>query len=931
MHRRLKPSSSREFCLKLPARNLSISHMVLGLRHGARVASVLLLGCFVACGSDPQFELIDDSIPDDNPTTTGGRGGGAGNPNPGTGGGKVVDPGNVPSCVPKSCDELGIECDTVADGCGKVQDCGGCGKGEMCGIVEHNVCTPLDELCTPIPEDEACEDKQCGKVGDGCGDTYECGKCDDGEVCGGEEPYQCAEGMTGVDPGNCPGKVESCADAGARCGVIGDGCGDVIDCDAELGACPTGTVCGVLTPYQCDEAKPDCTPAASCAELGWECGLAVDECGTVHDCAAEGRTCGALEVCTGGINAPTTCEVPGALGPCELCSSVPNCTAGITRLTGRVLTPGRDDANGGNQVGVPNAFVYIVRNNDLDDLPPISAGIPANGTSCDRCQDQDLGPILASATSDATGAWTIAGNVPVGAEFLLVVKVGKFRRATRVTVPASGACQTTALPTAIATNPTRLPRDLGDGLAVNIPKIAVSTGQIDAMECVFEKMGIAHAQFGNDDSAARIHIYRGGNNNAAGARIDDDTNRESDLYNTIDRLQQYDLVVADCEGGSYDTNPPAAQRNNLRNYVNRGGRLFASHLSYTFLNGNGTDVYPAGAADFTTGLGPAATWNTSIYTDTSGTGQVSVGRPNASSRIDGFTDWMVNEGVIDDATDTFTITDPRSMATGLGTSSEEFVFRTNGNMRTQQFSFNTPYGADTANACGRVAYSGFHVAATGGSSTPFSNAVFPDHCAGDLTDQEKVLLYMLFDLGVCVGEDPEVPQCNPVTCGAGRCGVIPNGCGGTVDCGSCIPECVPTTCDAEGAECGKIGDGCSKILQCGDCEDNQTCGALSPNQCGDGPECEPTTCEDVDAECGLVGDGCGEINDCGECPEGQICGLDEPYKCGTPECEPITCEDAGAQCGEIGDGCGGSLDCGDCPSGQTCGGIWANRCSGLPE
>jgi hypothetical protein len=912
--------------------------MLLGLPHGARLASLIFLGAIAACGSDPQFEMVDDLNPDDNPIS-GGSGGGGGNPGAGTGGGKVVDPKSM-KCEPKSCDELGAECDTVADGCGKVQDCGDCDTGELCGIVEHNICTPLDGLCKPIPEDEACEDKQCGKVGDGCDDFYDCGSCDAGEVCGAEEAFQCAEAMTGVDPNNCPSKISSCADDGKRCGIIGDGCGGTIDCNAELGECPTGTYCGIVTPYQCDAAKPDCTPAASCEELGWECGLAVDECGEVHDCAAEGRSCGALEICTGGINAPTECEVPAILGPCELCSNVPNCTSGITRLSGRVITPGRDDANTANQVGVPNAFIYIVRNNDLGDLPPISTGIPAGGTSCDRCSEQDLGPILASATSDATGAWTISGNVPVGAEFLLVTKVGKFRRASRVTVPASGACETTALPTAVATNPTRLPRDMSDGLAVNIPKIAVSTGQIDAIECVFEKMGIATAEFGNYDAGSRIHLYRGGDDastdfeDGAGAYIDESTPRERDLYNTIDRLQQYDLVVADCEGQTYNATRPAAQRDGLRNYVNRGGRLFASHLSFSFLNGNGTAVYPAGADDFTTGLGPAATWSTSVDSSTAtGAGIISLGRPNASPRIENFRDWMVNENVTTAPNYQFTINEPRSQATGIGDDSEEFVHTT---ARTQQFSFNTPYAAPSEQACGRVAYSGFHVS-VGGGSAPFSNSVFPAHCRnaaannGNLTNQEKVLLYMLFDLGVCVGEDPEVPQCNPVSCDAGRCGVIPNGCGGTVDCGSCVPECVPTTCAAQDAECGKIGDGCSDVIDCGDCPPGQTCGADSPNKCGEGPECEPQSCEDADAECGLVGDGCGDINDCGDCPEGQICGLDEPYKCGTPECEPITCEDVDAECGEIGDGCGGTLDCGDCTSGRVCGAIWANRCSNTPE
>jgi hypothetical protein len=926
--------------------------MVSGIRIGARLASLCLLGAFAACGSDPQFQAIDNGTsPDDTPLRGGNNGTGSttgnGGRNGNTGGTGVIDVPDPVECEPKTCEELKAECGKLADGCGEVVDCGVCEDGERCGIVEHNQCTAPDDLCEPIPEAEACDGKECGREGNGCGDFYTCGECEDGEVCGAEEAFQCAEG-TGK-PGDCPNKVASCADAGARCGVIGDGCGGTIDCDAELGECDTGTFCGVTTPYQCDPPPIDCTPATSCAELGWQCGLAVDECGTVFDCAAEGRTCGALEVCSGGINAPTSCEVPDSLKPCDLCPSVPACQTGITSISGRVITPGRDDADTGNQVGVPNAFVYILRSNDIGTLPGIPTGLGASGASCDRCTEQDFGKILASTTSDATGAFTIAGNVPVGAEFLLVVKAGKFRRVTHYTVAASGACKANALPTDPATNPARLPRTLTDGLAVNIPKIGIATGQIDAIECVFEKMGLDHALFGDPATAnTRLHLYRGDKASSnsqcshtgayAGAYISGSNAHEADLYGSMAALQGYDIVVADCEGSSYQANPASnAQRDNLRQYVNRGGRLFASHLNFVWLNGNGTTAYDAASAGdplaLATGLNPAATWDTNPNDnlDTSGTGHVAVGRPNASPRIDSFADWMIHEDVIADENGTFNITDPRSLATGLGASTEEFVYRTDDDMRTQQFSFNTPYGAPAAAACGRVAYSGFHVAATGGGFCPFGDDEFPSHCTGDLTDQEKVLLYMLFDLGACVGEDPEVPQCNPTTCAAGRCGVIPNGCGGTLDCGSCIPECEPTSCEAEDAECGQIGDGCSNVLDCGPCPPGQTCGAQSPNQCGDGPDCEPRVCEDVDAECGIVGDGCSDVIDCGDCPPGQICGLDEPFKCGTPECEPITCEEAGAQCGEIGDGCGDSVDCGDCSSGKVCGAVWANRCSSPPQ
>jgi hypothetical protein len=544
----------------------------------------------------------------------------------------------------------------------------------------------------------------------------------------------------------------------------------------------------------------DCEPT-TCEALGWACGYTVDSCGTVLNCADEGRTCAADQVCSGGIDGPTVCVAGGATD-CAVCGAIPDCSAAAqpTCLSGRVVTPGRNDADTANQIGVPNAIVYILRNDAAAELPAMPPGLPSGGTSCDRCEDQDLGPVLVGAVTDANGNYVLEGNVPVGQEFLLVVKAGKFRRVIAQTLLPAAACTTTTLSDALPANPTRLPRSMDDGLAVNLPRIAVSTGQIDAMECVFSKMGIATAEFGNPgasgDAAARIHLYRGGTSsvNAAGASIDVDTPYDSALYTDLARLESYDMVVSDCEGQTWDAS--LAQRNasgaKVREYVNRGGRMFASHLSMSWLHGNGTTAYSADTP-LETGLGMAASWDTDYTADsnlnTSGTGVVSVGRDDQSPRIQNFADWMVSEGVTSAPAYTFTITDPRSLAIAdtLGASSEEFVYRSNGNQRVQQFSFNTPYGAPAEAACGRVAYSGFHVAATGGGTTPFEDSVFPEHCTGNLTAQEKVLLYMLFDLGACVGAPPLPPPCVPLECSSSRCGFTPDGCGNVLDCGPCRP------------------------------------------------------------------------------------------------------------------------------------------------
>ena len=139
----------------------------------------------------------------------------------------------------------------------------------------------------------------------------------------------------------------------------------------------------------------------------------------------------------------------------------------------------------------------------------------------------------------------------------------------------------------------------------------------------------------------------------------------------------------------------------------------------------------------------------------------------------------------------FTIDEPRSQADTLGANSEEFVYTSSlvdnamtvTGPKVQQFSFNTPYAAPDDAVCGRVAYSGFHV--TLGDTT---GKTFPTVCGtGDLTNQEKVLLYMLFDLATCVGDTPPPPMCTPKNCAEleVKCGFTGDGCGKVVDCGPC--------------------------------------------------------------------------------------------------------------------------------------------------
>lgn len=84
---------------------------------------------------------------------------------------------------------------------------------------------------------------------------------------------------------------------------------------------------------------------------------------------------------------------------------------------------------------------------------------------------------------------------------------------------------------------------------------------------------------------------------------------------------------------------------------------------------------------------------------------------------------------------------------------------------------------------------------------------------------------------------------------------MPNQCG-----------CTPTTCAAMGAQCGDLPDGCGGTLACGTCPGTETCGGAGvPHKCG----CKPKTCAQL-AGCGSLDDSCGGSVTCG-CPGNLAC------------------------------------------------------------
>ena len=834
--------------------------------------------------------------------------------------------GDPDDCEPTSCEDEGVECGTIADGCGGSIFCGGCDAGEMCGTGDDaGQC--VDSDCEPTT---SCEDEgvECGPIPDGCGGAIDCGSCGDGETCGaGDDAGQCVE--EGCDP-------ITCDDVSAECGPIPDGCGGALDC----GDCGTGEICGVGE--QRGVCLDDGCEPKSCDDYDdVECGYASDGCSGVTEHCGE---CEAPEICGGGGDA-NLCGIGTPQDPdcTNLCQDQVPCADGeATTISGTVYAPNET-------LPVPNAAVYVP-NVDLDDLPPIE-----EGPVCEQCGDEDLGEPLVGTVTDYDGTFELR-HVPAATEFPLVIKIGQWRRV--VTVPAQQACESNSLPS----NLTRLPTEHEeDSEHDNIPKTAVSTGRVDAMECVLHKLGVEDDQFTRHDESGRIHLYRANGGvpdsdladacDAVGCADDGDPNTYGtcidrpnhncgstsdglllqehmawNLYESQSTMDLYDMIVMDCEGLNYGFTRSTEEMNRFRDYVDGGGRLFASHFSYEWLAG-ADDLQDTASWD-----GPTlATFDDTLaYIDDSGS--------------DGLRFWNWLQLVDADYPDAgpagepqIEVEDPRGHVTSIDDSlARKWVYtdadeHALGEDTVQQFSFNAPVNASASDQCGQVVYSAFHVTGVEVDDGP----AFPSYCdGGELTPQEKVLAYMLFDLAACVTDDtePPAPECEPLTCSEAGvdCGEISDGCGGTIDCGGCpdgttcgaggepnicAGDCTPLTCAEHDAECGVVDDGCGGTVDCGGCLDGLECGgAGDPISCSSDDDCNPLTCDDHNAECGEVDDGCGGTDHCGDCFEPEMCGIagDEPLVCG---CEPLTCDDHGVECGDVDDGCGDVIDCGDCSDG----------------
>jgi hypothetical protein len=435
----------------------------------------------------------------------------------------------------------------------------------------------------------------------------------------------------------------------------------------------------------------------------------------------------------GGIGGLGATDGGSASGPCENLECQQTtcrlgncveaaCAAGTsTTVSGTVYAP-----NG--TLPLYNVIVYVP-NKPLD---PIS-----HGATCDQCASSVSGDPVATALTDTKGEFVLQ-NVPVGNDIPLVLQVGKWRR--QVTIPRVERCADTPL---VGTRTTRLPASQSQG---DMPKIALTTGEADALECLLRKVGIADEEFTTEAGSGTVHLYAGmdptheGTNRFNAAFGTMSFSDAQTLWDSEANLKAYDMVLFSCEGSEDPTNKSPAAHDNVKAYLDAGGRVFASHWHNHWVE-FGPDPFPTMA-------------NFDHRTDPSpGDATIDESFPKGQA----LAEWMFNVGG-STTRGLIHISAPQATVRTVNVA-QRWIYNDQW-QAVQYLTQNTPMEKPPEEQCGRIVLSDIHVS-SGDKSGP--DLPFPDGCTTrDLTPEEKALLFMLFDLSACVTPDDEVPVPPPV-------------------------------------------------------------------------------------------------------------------------------------------------------------------------
>jgi hypothetical protein len=440
--------------------------------------------------------------------------------------------------------------------------------------------------------------------------------------------------------------------------------------------------------------------------------------------------------CTGDAGQPLHCYVD---------SSCPGGSS--TTLKGTVFDPAGKNP-------LPNAAVYVPDNASL--LPPLATGTNV----CTSCATP-IGDYASATITGSDGSFTLT-YVPTVANLPLVVQIGKWRR--MITVPEVANCATTTLPDSGPTQ-LRLPRSQKEG---DMPQMAILTGGADDLGCFLTRVGVDPSEYGQPHAGGRVDVYQGlaatgsftgpgGGPSVYGPGLSggvagDCTTTGCPLWSSTSSLDAYDLVFLGCEGAAYDQVPdggdagdavvanvtPAAKQA-MHDWLGQGGRLFAAHdQSAWFQNG---------PLDFQeTAMWRAPSSSAAVCPDCAVDDSFQGGRE--------LQQWLQAIALVPDGGTQLPLSNVTDSVSTVNLSTTiRWVYDPTGG-DTKLLSFATPVGgidAGITNAareyCGKAVFFDLHAGGPPEGDVPGSCSV------ADLTPDEKLLEYQLFDDSICEHDD----------------------------------------------------------------------------------------------------------------------------------------------------------------------------------
>ena len=350
------------------------------------------------------------------------------------------------------------------------------------------------------------------------------------------------------------------------------------------------------------------------------------------------------------------------------------------KWTGKVVTPAGD-------IPIAGALVYLTQKKP-DPIP--------TGNFCDACVA--LEKTVPQTLTKFDGTFELTAN-RLGKQFVVIQK-GQFRRVVEIEVKLGDV----AMSKSDTILPTRSNTSTGD----TVPSILVLDTNYDDIEETLGRLGVGTIE--KADQATRLALLK-----------------------DPARLAKYQIIFLPCgtcatRGGIFPANDDALDatvQKNLKEWVQKGGKLYVTDFAYSFINETWKDYVTFApnrgceSDDYDT---PANIQDPGLKEWLDGQNDKTFTFENAWIKID-----RVNEVTVPDATGGTKRIVPKVWASGLDAGR------------------NRPMTVSFEDRCGRVLYSAYHTEGSAGGS------------GGGLLPQEKALMYVLFEMSTCL-IDPVIPK-----------------------------------------------------------------------------------------------------------------------------------------------------------------------------